>query len=99
MAGGLLQHYLAIRKKGTRVVAFTHIWLGRSVITLGMINGGLGLKLSGNGTRGDYIAYGVVAGVIWLSYLVWVVVGDLVRPKKEVKEKDMLGDRLTETSS
>ncbi len=39
-------------------------------MTLGIINGGLGLQLSGNTTKGE-MAYGVVAGVIWL---VWVAV-------------------------
>ena len=40
------------------------------MITLGIINGGLGLQLSGNTTKGE-IAYGVIAGVIWLG---WVAV-------------------------
>ena len=39
-------------------------------MTLGIINGGLGLQLSGNTTKGE-IAYGVIAGVIWL---VWVAI-------------------------
>ena len=39
-------------------------------MTLGIINAGLGLQLSGNTTKGE-IAYGVIAGVIWL---VWVAV-------------------------
>ena len=41
----------------------THIWLGRALITLGMINGGLGMLFSGGDpTRSEIIAYGVVAG-------------------------------------
>ena len=43
-----------------------------------MINGGLGLLFSSDGTKGDYIAYGVVAGVVWVSYIsVAVCVRDL----------------------
>ena len=38
-----------------------------------MINGGLGLLLSGDGSKGDYIAYGVVAGVAWVAYLSVVI--------------------------
>ena len=40
------------------------------MVTLGIINGGLGLQLSANTTKGE-IAYGVIAGVVWL---VWVAV-------------------------
>lgn len=47
----------------------THIWLGRAAITLGMINGGLGLQLSGNASRGEIIAYGVIAGMYSNSHL------------------------------
>ena len=32
-----------------------HIWIGRIVITLGMINGGLGLLIAGNASRGEQI--------------------------------------------
>ena len=50
--------------------AISHVWWGRIIVTLGIINGGLGLQLSGNTTNGE-IAYGVIAGVIWL---VWFAV-------------------------
>jgi len=41
-------------------------------VTLGIINGGLGLMLSENTVKGE-IAYGVVAGVMWLTWLAVVV--------------------------
>lgn len=44
------------------------MWLGRVVLTLGMINGGLGLMLSDNTTKGE-IGYGVVAAVVWLTWM------------------------------
>lgn len=70
---GYLQHMLY--KKGRRTVPlnFTHVWIGRALITLGMINGGLGLLLSSNGSRANYIAYGVVTAIIWLCYISVVV--------------------------
>ena len=37
-------------------------------MSLGIINGGLGLQLSGNTVKGK-IAYAVIAGVIWLVWL------------------------------
>lgn len=42
-----------------------------------MINGGLGLLLSSNASRGDYIAYGVVAGVIWVAYIAVAAFGEV----------------------
>ena len=41
---------------------------------LGAINGGLGLQLSGNSTKGE-IAYGVVAGVVFCIYVFVTVLG------------------------
>jgi len=67
--GGLLHHYLWAKRNKSEFVAMYHIWMGRILITLGMINGGLGLLYSGNATRGEQIAYGVVAGIIWVSWI------------------------------
>lgn len=38
-----------------------------------MINGGLGLLYSGNASRGEQIAYGVIAGVVWISWIFIVI--------------------------
>jgi len=65
---GLL-HHLRWKKTGnTTIYAWIHVWLGRILITAAMINGGLGLQLSGNTTWGE-ILYGVVAGVVFLIYV------------------------------
>ena len=65
-------HHEMYKKTSKRTIwGISHVWWGRIIITLGIINGGLGLQLSGNTTKGE-IAYGVIAGVIWL---VWVAVG------------------------
>lgn len=50
------------------MITHAHIWLGRIIVTLGMINGGLGLQLTGVST-GSYIAYGVVVGLFWLVWM------------------------------
>ncbi|OQU98276.1 hypothetical protein CLAIMM_04085 [Cladophialophora immunda] len=68
--GGVVHHCALFPKHGRRTtLAIIHIWLGRIQITLGMINGGLGLKLSGDAERGEYITYRVVSGVAWLLYV------------------------------
>lgn len=63
-----------------QVWSYFHIWLGRILITLGIINGGLGLRLANNTKTGE-IAYGVVAGIIWLVWMVAAVYGEIKRKK------------------
>lgn len=43
---------------------------------MGVINGGLGLQLSDNTVKGE-IAYGVIAGVLFLFYVAVVVISDM----------------------
>jgi hypothetical protein len=72
-AGGIIHHILYRKHSRRTVVSHLHIWLGRTIITLGMINGGLGLQLSGEGS-GKIAAYSVVAGLIWVVYVVYAVI-------------------------
>ena len=67
-AAGVLHHHFFKRDKKRNIFSYGHIWLGRCVIILGIINGGLGLQLAGDSTGGK-IAYGVASGVIFLLYL------------------------------
>ena len=58
-----------------------------------MINGGLGLLLAGNASRGDIIAYSVIAGVIWIVYVAIAALYSVKKDKpadesKETKLKD-----------
>ena len=59
-----------------------HCWMGRVILILGTINGGLGLQLSGNTVKGE-IAYGVLAGFF---FSLWAV--SLVLDKRQ-KAKSM----------
>ncbi|KAL9612977.1 MAG: hypothetical protein Q9167_002454 [Letrouitia subvulpina] len=75
---GTLQHKVW-RQEGRRSVwGLAHAGLGRVVLTLAIINGGLGFRLAGN-TRGGEIAYGVVAGLVWV---VWMAVASRAEVKK-----------------
>lgn len=76
-AMGLLQHLHYRKTGGKSIFAFLHRWLGRVLIILGMINGGLGFQLAGIGTiqapNKCIIAYSVVAGVVSIVYLFTVL--------------------------
>jgi Eukaryotic cytochrome b561 len=82
---GLLQH-LHFRKTGTRSsMGLGHQWLGRIVILLGVVNGGLGMMQSGpvgNSWVPNYapILYSIVAAVMFLIYIA-VVVGTAMRKR------------------
>lgn len=74
---GLLQHRY-FRKTGKKsAFAYLHRWTGRSLILLGIINGGLGFNFARqNGAPapdGAIIAFSVVAGIVGLVYIVSVV--------------------------
>lgn len=75
--GGMIHHYLFTKQKRSTFLVQMHIWLGRTLITLGMINGGLGMLFGSlfgsHPTRSEHIVYGVVAGAIWLSWILVVV--------------------------
>ncbi|KAI9890797.1 MAG: hypothetical protein M1814_003581 [Vezdaea aestivalis] len=74
--GGVLAH-ASYKKTGARSVAgLGHTWMGRALILLGIINGGLGLQLAMAENR-EVIAYGVCAGVVgagFLAFIGWVEV-------------------------
>jgi low temperature requirement protein LtrA len=60
---GIIQHirFRKTQKQGTWT--FVHRWYGRVLIIMGIINGGLGLQLAHNTTKGK-IAYSVLGGIM-----------------------------------
>jgi hypothetical protein len=76
-------HHLRYKKYQCRTLwSYGHLWLGRIAITLGMINGGLGLLLAYDAplglapSRGQVIAYGVIAAIMWLLYVSAAIIGE-----------------------
>lgn len=67
---GYLHHlqYLKTRRRG--VVSYVHIWWGRILMVLGVVNGGLGLHLSSE-RNSLVVAYSVVAAVTFLCYVLY----------------------------
>jgi hypothetical protein len=82
-------HHFAYKKYSRRVFwSYAHIWIGRFVITLGIVNGGLGLQLSQRigfnpPSQTVIIAYAVVAGVMWLLYIASAIYGENKRRKAQ----------------
>ena len=83
---GLIHHFQFKKYNRRTIWSYGHLWLGRIVITLGMINGGLGMLLATETgyfvpSRGQMIAYGVVAGIMWLAWVFAAVVGESRRSR------------------
>jgi hypothetical protein len=86
-------HHVQYKKHSRRTIwSYGHLWLGRIVVTLGMINGGLGMLLASDApafmafrpSQGQIIAYGVVAGIMWLLGVAAAAVGERRRARAPV---------------
>lgn len=75
---GLLHHRLFGKYRHRTLWSYVHLGVGRVAILLGIVNGGLGLRLAG-ARGGSVIAYGVVAAVVGLAYLAAIVFGEMKR--------------------
>ncbi|CZS91266.1 uncharacterized protein RCO7_01521 [Rhynchosporium graminicola] len=65
---GIIHHLQYKRNFARAGVSHVHIWYGRILMVLAVINGGLGLKLACNSKAGA-IAYGVIAGLVGVVYI------------------------------
>jgi hypothetical protein len=94
--GGILHHHLFKKTGGRTIVSYLHINLGRFAIILGMINGGLGMQLSGVATK-YVIAYSVCAAVVGIAYIAAIIFGEVKRSRRASAETAMF--ELNESSS
>ena len=69
---GVVHHlqYRRLRRRGA--FGHVHIWYGRSIMILGIVNGGLGLQLTGGSTV-YIVIYSVLASVSTLLYVSYTV--------------------------
>jgi hypothetical protein len=79
-------------RPGRTVWGRLHLWSGRALITLGIINGGLGLRLMESNpiqdaelTRDAEIGYGIAAGLVWCIYVFITVLWEGVRSAQKRK--------------
>ncbi|KAI5379518.1 hypothetical protein CC77DRAFT_192536 [Alternaria alternata] len=93
-------HHLKFKKHNRRTIwSYGHLWLGRILITMGMVNGGLGLLLASDApaftgfapSRGQTIAYGIIAGIMWLLWVSASIYGERKRkiPRKAALNKEV----------
>jgi hypothetical protein len=66
---GVYQHTQFLKTGVRSVWASAHVWYGRVLIVLGVINGGLGLQLADNASAGEKAVYIVVAIIMFFIYI------------------------------
>jgi hypothetical protein len=92
-------HHRNFKKYQRRTgVSYAHLWTGRLIIPLGIINGGLGFMFADNTVYGP-IVYGVVAGIFFVIYVVAVVIGERRRAKNQRNAPPKYDDVLMENQS
>ncbi|OTB08569.1 hypothetical protein M426DRAFT_262081 [Hypoxylon sp. CI-4A] len=81
---GYMHHSKFKRIQHRTIYSHLHIWVGRIALTLGIINGGVGLRLA-NASEDAKIAYSVIAAVIWLLWLFIAVIREVRSGKKDLE--------------
>ncbi|KAL8303450.1 hypothetical protein RB597_005062 [Gaeumannomyces tritici] len=80
-------HHAAYKRLGRRQAwSHLHLWNGRVAITLGIVNGGLGLMISRAPARLT-TAYTVVSAVMWVLWFCAAVLGECRRAMAARKER------------
>ncbi|PGH05642.1 hypothetical protein GX51_02801 [Blastomyces parvus] len=89
---GYLHHVNYVRTHGPSAMGQVHRWLGRCMLALGIVNGGLGFRFSGIGKEtvplSGVIVYAVIAGVIGVAYVGISTWGTLKKNKKRRLRSD-----------
>ncbi|PGG95506.1 hypothetical protein AJ79_10017 [Helicocarpus griseus UAMH5409] len=95
---GFVHHrrFLATQQHGTWT--HVHVWFGRTLILLGIINGGLGLQLAGN-TKAGTIVYGVVAGLVGAACFSMVVFVEARKRNQQVDARETSSETGAEERS
>ncbi|KEF51252.1 uncharacterized protein A1O9_12602 [Exophiala aquamarina CBS 119918] len=80
---------------GRTPVGRIHLWIGRILIALGIINGGLGIRLASYSpfqtdatSQKASIAYGTIAGSMFLLYLIFVIAFEIRRARFQLAHEE-----------
>lgn len=75
---GWLHHRNFLKNESRGLASYAHIWYGRALLIMGVVNGGLGLQLA-DAPRKFVIVYSVLAGVMFLVYVAASAYGEYRR--------------------
>ena len=94
-------HHKMFKKYGTRTLwSHAHLWHGRIIIPVGIVNGYLGIDLAGDASTSLRMVYIAVAAVMLATYVAAIIYGEAQRWKKSKeqlepfeKDRQPLSDR------
>jgi hypothetical protein len=80
-------HHNHFRKHGQRgVISHVHMWYGRSLMFLGIVNGGVGLQFA-SAPPPAVVAYTIIAAVVSVCYLCGIGFGIINKKKKKERQR------------
>ena len=83
---GFIHHAKFKKYRRRTAVSHVHIWLGRFLVILGIVNGGLGLHQSG-ANHDIKVGYAIVAAVSGSLWVFFAVLGE-IRKSRERRQMD-----------
>ena len=83
---GFIHHAKFKKYRRRTAVSHVHIWLGRLLVFLGIVNGGLGLRQSG-ASHDIKVGYAIVAAVSGSLWVFFAVLGE-IRKIRERRQMD-----------
>ncbi|KAL4892966.1 hypothetical protein BDV59DRAFT_193477 [Aspergillus ambiguus] len=85
---GFYHHRQFLSTQMTSSWTYVHVWQGRMFLLIGIINGGLGLRLAAN-TRVGEIVYGVSAGVFAVGFITVAILRGGLKLEKKAKQPEV----------
>jgi hypothetical protein len=70
-----------VKTGGRTAVSYVHIYYGRILMVLGIVNGGLGLQLA-SASNSLIIAYSVIAAILFVLYMAGALMGTIRRMRQ-----------------
>lgn len=85
---GYVHHLQYKRYQTATPYMHVHVWFGRLIVTAGLIDGLLGCLLAGKGT-GIIVAYCIIAGGVWILWIVVVVYAAKRQKRSKMQRNDV----------
>ncbi|KAG8428288.1 hypothetical protein J3459_004062 [Metarhizium acridum] len=81
---GWLHHKYFLKHGNRGPVSHVHIWYGRIIMILGIVNGGIGLQFAGASSR-FVVTYAIVATMVSVMYLAGMSFGIIKRKRQQIR--------------
>lgn len=85
---GYVHHLHYQRYQSITPYTHAHVWYGRVLVSAGLLDGFFGLLLAGQGA-GILAAYGIIAGGVWVLWILVVVFTGRRQKRKKIQTNDI----------